>query len=263
MAKQDRQGVRKPSDLERKYNFEKRFDDAMEAAADAKKTAQEVDKNLDAEEVFNRLTDGGKQQGVYKGEDGNIYINASYIKTGIILASLITAGILQSQDKETFYLDLEKGVLKGKFTEFSISGKTVDEIAQGKADTAQSNSNKYTDDRFSSQTQESVYNVLTNNGKAEGIYVIDGNLFINASYIVAGIIKSADGKTFYLDLENNELKGEFTELTSKAFTANGKITANSGVDVNGELNVKDGMVIGGKTVSWKENEDGEFVLIGE
>lgn len=259
MAKQDRQGVRKPSDLERKYNFEKRFDDAMEAAADAKKTAQEVDKNLDAEEVFNRLTDGGKQQGVYRGEDGNIYINASYIKTGIILASLITAGILQSQDKKTFYLDLEKGILKGQFTEFSVSGKTVDSIAQEKADTAQSNSNKYTDDKttstqeyadkaaanaVSSQTQEDVFNKLTNNGKNAGIYILNGELYINASYLVSGILQSADKKTFYLDLAKNVLKGIFSEATILDAT----ITE---------------ATIAGKKVSWKQNDSGEYVLIGE
>lgn len=249
MAKQDRQGVRKPSDLERKYNFEKRFDDAMEAAADAKKTAQDVDKNLDADEVFNRLTDGGKQQGVYRGEDGNIYINASYIKTGIILASLITAGILQSQDEETFYLDLEKGILKGKFTEFSVSGKTIDAIAQEKADTAETNSNKYTDDTtattkeyaeeaaknaVSAQTQEDVFNKLTNDGKNAGIYILNGELYINASYLASGILQSADKETFYLDLAKNILKGKFTEIS-----------------------------IDGRKASWKQNDSGEYVLIGE
>lgn len=253
MAKQDRQGVRKAADLERKYSFEKRFKNAMDAAADAKRTAEEFDEGLDAEEVFNRLTENGKQQGIYR-ENGKIYINGSYIKAGNILASLITAGILQSADHETFYLDLENGILKGKFTEFSVSGKTVDSIAQEKADTAQSNSNKYTDDKtvitkeyadtaaknaVAGQTQEDVFNKLTNDGQNAGIYILDGELYINASYLVSGILQSADKETFYLDLANNVLKGIFTEATIEDAT------------------------IAGKKVSWKQNDSGEYVLIGE
>lgn len=51
-----------------------------------------------------------------------------------LLASFVTAahliaGTIQSEDGETFYLDLDNGILKGQFNELHISGKTVDEIA--------------------------------------------------------------------------------------------------------------------------------------
>lgn len=88
--KQDRQGVRSATDLEQKYNFGKSFAEVMGLATDARDTANaakgaidNLDNDLDSDEIFNRLTENGALQGLYK-EDGNIYINASYIKSGRI-----------------------------------------------------------------------------------------------------------------------------------------------------------------------------------
>lgn len=184
MSRQDRQGVRTPADLERKYNFEKRFDNAMEAAKAASDSVERLNSALDQTEVFNRLTNNGEAQGFFLDERGNVYLNASYL----------TTGILRSKDSKTFYLDLVNGILKGQFAELSISGKSVDNIAGEAVD---------------AQTQEDVFNKLTNNGETEGLYIKDGELYINASYLETGILKSADGKTFYLDLKNNALKGDF------------------------------------------------------
>lgn len=99
-------------------------------------------------------------------------LNAGWIKSGELNAGLIKAGILRSDDGETFYLDLDKGVLKMKATSLSISGKTVDQIAQGKVD---------------AQTQTSIFNKLTNNGKLQGLYMEDGQLYVNASYMKSGV----------------------------------------------------------------------------
>lgn len=92
MSKQDRQGVRTATDLEQKYNFGKSFAEIMGIATDAQKLAEEaaeLDKNLTQEEIFNRLTNNGESQGIYRGDDGEIYINASYIKSGIIDAAVV------------------------------------------------------------------------------------------------------------------------------------------------------------------------------
>lgn len=162
MKRQDRQGARTPAQLERKYNHKKMHEEAMEAV-------DELDKKLDQDSIFNRLTNNGKSQGIYRADNGDIYLNASYLVTGI----------LKSQDGSTFYLDLVNGILKAQFTELSISGKTVEEKAQ---------------DTLNAQTQEEAYNKLTNNGEAQGIFYRDGELFINASYIVGaaptGILQS-------------------------------------------------------------------------
>ena len=220
MSKQDRQGVRRPADVERKWNFKKRFDNAMGAAAEAKEEVEKLDEAMDQTEIFNRLTNYGKAQGLFMDEEGNVFINASFL----------TTGILKSLDGTTFYLDLVKGILRGQFEEFSISGKTVQEIATESSGKAQTNAQNYADkaamDAVNSQTQTDVFNKLTNNGKSEGIYYKNGQLYINASYLAAGILKSLNGTTFYLDLTNNVLK------------------------------------ILGKTVSWEE-KDGKYYLVGK
>lgn len=89
MSKQDLQGVRTPADVERKYNFGKKFsevyeiaDGARETAEAAKKIAEEAGGNLTQEEIFNILTDNGTWQGIYRDDNGNVYINASYLKAG-------------------------------------------------------------------------------------------------------------------------------------------------------------------------------------
>lgn len=84
--KQDRTGARTPADIERKYNFSKSFSEVMGIATDARTKAEtaskkvtELDENLTAEEIFNRLTDNGEKQGVFTYENGEVYINAKYI----------------------------------------------------------------------------------------------------------------------------------------------------------------------------------------
>lgn len=213
MSKQDRQGARTPAELERKYNFEKRFDDAMDAANEASKSVEKLDVKLDQTEVFNRLTKNGKAQGLYRDEEGNLFINASYLATGI----------LKSRDGKTFFLDLDKGILKGQFSEFSIGGKSIERIATDAQKYADNAANK----AVKNQSQTDVFNKLTNNGNAEGLFYQGGQLYINASYLVTGILQSLDATSFFLNLDDGTLK------------------------------------IGGKTVSWKDNGDGTFTLIGE
>ena len=53
--------------------------------------------------------------------------------------------------------------------------------------------------------QEGVFNRLTNGGRAEGVYLEDGKLYINASYIVTGIITDKHGKNKW-DLENGAFR---------------------------------------------------------
>ena len=97
MSKQDRAYTRTASDLERKYNFGQSFaevyglvSDAQRAAETARKAVDELDNALSPEELFNRLTNYGEVQGIYR-ENDEIYINASYIKSGRIAAQFIDA----------------------------------------------------------------------------------------------------------------------------------------------------------------------------
>lgn len=62
---------------------------------------------------------------------------ADFITTGTLMANLIKAGILQSADAgDTFFLDLDNGILRGKFDSLEISGQTVKEIADASAEAA-------------------------------------------------------------------------------------------------------------------------------
>lgn len=104
---------------------------------------------------------------------------ADFITTGTMLATIIKGGILQSNDGKTFFLDLDNNTLSAKFKELQISGKTVEEISQNEASTVLGN-----------QTQEDIFNKLTNNGASHGLYMLDGDLYINATYIKSGKIVS-------------------------------------------------------------------------
>ena len=94
MSKQDRTRARTPTDIEQKYNFGQTFAEVFNLITDAQKAAEEAQKaidSLDHEQIFNLLTDNGRIQGVYRGDDGNVYINATYIKSGKLAAEYIDA----------------------------------------------------------------------------------------------------------------------------------------------------------------------------
>lgn len=81
---------------------------------------------------------------------------ADSITTGTLNANLIKAGILQSQEaapgqEPNFYLDLIQGVLKGKFSQLTIQGQSVDDIAEDVLDDFIDN--QYADDLATLQAQ--------------------------------------------------------------------------------------------------------------
>lgn len=156
--------------------------DAMSGAADAA---------LTHESVFNALTKDGTLKGIYRTADGELYINATYLASGI----LASAG----EDK-CFYLDLDKGILNMKASQFSIGGKTVQDIAGEAEDNAVGQAL----DLIKAQTQEDIFNKLTNNGAAKGIELVNGELYINATYLASGVISSAGGK-LKIDLLNESI----------------------------------------------------------
>ena len=89
-VKQDLQGVRTASQLEQKYRIGESFAKAFNLAEEAKRAAEEAKKTategMTPDEIFNALTNNGQNKGLYRGEDGELYINASYIVAGILRA---------------------------------------------------------------------------------------------------------------------------------------------------------------------------------
>lgn len=56
---------------------------ANQSASDAKDSVTQLDNSLTQREIFNRLTNNGKTQGIYM-QNGLLYVNASYMSTGIL-----------------------------------------------------------------------------------------------------------------------------------------------------------------------------------
>lgn len=60
-------------------------------------------------------------------------------------------------------------------------------------------------------TQEQVFNILTNNGTAKGIYKEGENLYVNANYLVTGILADKS-KNNYWDLDKGELVTKLAQI---------------------------------------------------
>lgn len=160
---------------------------------DIKNAIDNYDTSLGQDEVFNKLTKGGTEQGIYI-EDGKVYINAKYILAGLLAGERINGRGLKviNDDKNvTLEIDSKGNVILAPKT-FSLQGKTVKEIADSSASTA-----------VSGQTQADIFNKLTNGGKAQGIYLDEnGNVYVNGEYVQAKGIRVVDGNgktTFSID----------------------------------------------------------------
>ena len=118
------------------------------------------------------------------------------LATAITAANLISGTIQSADGGKTFFLDLDEGVLRMMATELTIGGKTVDDIASDEAgaaaDAALGDAKKYADDAalaaVEAQTQQDIFNTLTNNGEDQGIFMKDGKIYINMEYLSAGQI---------------------------------------------------------------------------
>lgn len=171
-------------------------------------TWQELDaeKIVNFETVFNALTDNGKQEGIYM-QNGHLYINASYIKSGQISADLINLkniNVTNSSGTSTFAIDNYGNVTLRPNTFALTNGDTIYSVAEDKASTALSSANQYTDNALSNldigkMSKQEIINVLSDNSSNKGLYLSNGNVYMNADYIntgeLAGWIVDAANKT--------------------------------------------------------------------
>ena len=136
------------------------------------------------EEVFNKLTNNGAEQGIYL-SGGKLYINASYMQIGTI-----------TDKQKKNYWNLDTGEFSLSSNSFNVDGESADDFFKG------------------SLSQDDIFNKLTNNGQVQGIYLQSGRLYINADYIQAGTIKDKAGKSWW-----NLTTGEF-HTENGTFTGN-------------------------------------------
>ena len=96
----------------KKYAEDQASSAGTDAKDQAKKYVDALDEALGQKSVFDRLTNNGETQGVYL-KDGKVYINATYMDTGVLNANLLKAGIITDKEGKNFW-DLTTG-------EFSLS----------------------------------------------------------------------------------------------------------------------------------------------
>ena len=159
--------------------------------------------------IFNKLTNNGQTQGIYL-KNGKLYINGTYIQTGTIT--------IKKGTKTTFSANADTGVVNIVADSFSLSnGDTISSIAESKASAA-----------VNAQTQQTIFNKLTNNGQTQGIYLSNGKVYINATYIAAGILADANNNTSFnlstgaLTMQKGSINigdGTFKVTSSGALTA--------------------------------------------
>ncbi len=248
MSKQDRTYTRTATDLEQKYNFGKTFAEVFGMAEDAQKAAEKAQKaaddatgavgDLDQDAIFNLLTNNGEIKGLFM-KDGQLYINASYLVTGVIKSENGKLVIdLSGEPEPTFN------------TGISTNGLTI------RADVAGQGNLVFVEAR---QTNTGTYY---------------GDAYFNSTNGINLVRLTED----FTDISKTEPAGVSMEFFNQPHTRSVKIDAGeleSGVWVKKDgspigylATSKDGKswlqadVINGKLISWKDNGDGTFTLIG-
>lgn len=167
---------------------------------------QRMREELTQRAIFNKLTNNGETQGIYM-SGGKLYLNAEYMSTGV----LSDAAGLNRWNLRTGEFSLQSTVRIGDQTVQDIANNAASEAknsmsnmlynvnqsalrAQTKADTAQATAEMLQNRLNESFTQESIFNKLTHNGETQGIYLSNGHLYLNASYLRTGVIAGGYGK---------------------------------------------------------------------
>lgn len=136
----------------------------------------------------------GLQISTTRTADGREWDWTTAITAKGIVANAIITGLLADKTGNNYW-DLDTGEFRLSSTAFQVDGESLKDYVNN------------------TLTQQQIFNKLTNNGKAEGIYLQDGLLYINGTYIKAGIITDNVGKNYW-----NLNTGEF------------RLSANSTVD---------------------------------
>lgn len=242
-AKQDGVSARTPADLERKYNFGKTFAEVMGYATDAQEAAAkatEAVNGLNQEEIFNRLTNNGQAQGIYRDPaTGEIYINASYLATGTIASADGTACIDLTSGLAEFFNGLITNGLQ-------VRSKATDDVDLFQVSTAP----------HSTTGTPYFYAKARSAGGNELLYLTE--TFDSATYEPVGAVfrlTAPDGSNHL------QLFASKTGAQVSLFHGNSGKAVMS-IDQNGDVMLSADK-INGKEISWKDNGDGTFTLIGK
>lgn len=247
MSKQDRQGVRTATDLEQKYNFGQSFAEVMGIARDAQtaanKAAEEAgnaNNKLTPDEIFNLLTNNGQNKGIYKDENGEIYINASYIRSGELVSADGKIKIyLNSGDMPVFNTGISTNGLNVRADEVgaeNLFDVNIEQLEDGR---------KYLAVRGRNAENNLLFSFV------ESFVDIGGKY--GASNGVALRLRSAD------QLDQNIVDVVATNTSSYARFGE-KVILGIGADRKGVLGGID--LLNGLNIEWVDNGDGTYSLVG-
>ena len=152
-------------------------------------------------------------------------LNASLIDTGVLNASLITVGLLKDSTNNNYWnmdtgeFRLASTVTVGTADGQSVTVQTLSQYIEGIADDA-------VDAYDEELTQLAVFNKLTNNGETQGIYLENGRLYLNATYIGTGTLSADIITTGILKdaLNKNSWNLNTGVLTASNITASGSFS---------------------------------------
>lgn len=187
------------------------------------------DYQLDQLKVFNKLTNNGQAQGIFL-QNGELYINASVIKTGIIADrnnlnywNMVTGDFKLSSntkvgnstvasvqtvwdgDTATYNSSVTDSEAYARDQDDAVRRYAADQAAYAKADAeaysrtqdaltltaAQVYAANGITDYDTYLNQITVFNKLTDGGTVQGIYMENGQLYINGTYIKTGTLDAA------------------------------------------------------------------------
>lgn len=98
---------------------------------DIEAAVEKYDTSLGQNEIFNKLTKGGKNQGIFL-KDGILYVNAEYILAGLLAGERINGrGLKVIDDNNNVTLEIDsKGNVTIAASQFTLGDKSVTDIAQ-------------------------------------------------------------------------------------------------------------------------------------
>lgn len=248
MSKQDRVASRTAEDVERKYNFGKTFAEVFGLAEDARKAAEQAQEaadsasgavdNLDQDAIFNLLTNNGALKGLFM-RDGQLYINASYLVTGVIKSENGKLVIdLSGASEPTFNTGISTN---GLIIRADAAGaKKIVEVAARES----SGGTHYGEAFFNSTTGENLVRITE---------VFEDTDFKNPVGVAIELFNQTGNKRVLVNSDDS---------SGGVYVKNGDSHVGSFVVTNDGKSALKTDTFNDMTVSWKDNGDGTYTLIG-
>lgn len=195
--------------------------------------------------------DGGKTWTMGVSKDGNAVMNV-IAAIGIAAEWIDTRGFKATDDNGnvTFEIDANTGKVRIVAETFSLSGKSILDIANGAVT-----------ELDKKLTSNEVFNRLTNNGKIQGVYMLDEQLYINFNYARGGTLKlgQVEGESVG-KLEIWETVSNVGSRMIGSWDEHGIMILNGSIRLNGTTNQASFSVVDGKMTTTRPHVKGSLSM---